>query len=461
MTRAGRRLACLGCRHYEWGWLDDDRCAAFPDGIPREIWLGDADHAQPFPGDGGTRFEPRPPTAELVKERHAAWSARVVVDGVERIAHEDDPLGAIVLSAEKGTLAPKVVDHAALEMAWRSTKDVGAALLVLLRARRTPGLARAVQLTREELELEGCDFLDDQSWLSIGLSFAAYETVSALANVSGAWVALAPPYGGDYTTARTERTFLRNLLRAIPTPPPLEEWIDPASGVGIGPLANVPPASRLPAAKVMRMEDVALVPPWSRVGNARDLEEELSREVVPGHPLYARQALRAFAKRSDSDDVLFVGDGLVAVVQLTWAKETSPSLPRVEFHPSLDAWVARRMRPDQRQRAGTDARVFAYAFRSPHSFEAMVMEKLPDRTRWDWIVRDSSWYGEYIWGKSGATRVRIFTKDDPCAFVAQVDLVGEDDGGEGWLAMNQAVTKVEILRALDATDIEETTPEFE
>jgi hypothetical protein len=36
-------------------------CAAFPNGIPDEIWLGDNDHTEPYPGDMGVRFERRQP----------------------------------------------------------------------------------------------------------------------------------------------------------------------------------------------------------------------------------------------------------------------------------------------------------------------------------------------------------------------------------------------------------------
>ena len=36
-------------------------CAAFPNGIPDEIWRGDNDHSAPYPGDLGLRFERRLP----------------------------------------------------------------------------------------------------------------------------------------------------------------------------------------------------------------------------------------------------------------------------------------------------------------------------------------------------------------------------------------------------------------
>lgn len=458
------RLACLGCRHYEWGWLDDDRCAAFPDGVPREIWLGDADHSKPFPGDGGVRFDPVPSEEAkkgLVQIRRDAWSQRVVVDGIVHTEHEDDPLGALVTSAEGGTLVAATVEDATVQKAWRVTRDAAAMLAVLLRAKRFDDLARAVLLTRLETELEGCDYTDDKEWLGIGLSLASYETVGALSNAKAAWAALVPPYGGEYTSARTEQMLLRNIRRVVPVAPAVAEWAGADKGAGLGQLTLVAPAIHLAAAKAMRMEDVVLLEPWARVTNATDLEAELARELMVGHSLYSRPELRAVAKRVDSDDVLFIGDNLVAVVSLTWAKDTKPELPKVQIHPSLDQWVARRMKPDHRAYAGAEPRAFAFAFQSIHSFEKMVLELLPDRPRWDWVVRDSSWWGEYIWGKSGATRIRFFRKEEEQKLVVQVDLVGEDTGGEGWYAMTKATTKVQLLGAIDATDIVEQAPEDE
>ena len=45
---------CQSCKNY-WAL---GACEAFPDGIPAEIWNGDNDHRQPYPGDNGIQYEP-------------------------------------------------------------------------------------------------------------------------------------------------------------------------------------------------------------------------------------------------------------------------------------------------------------------------------------------------------------------------------------------------------------------
>lgn len=51
---------CLSCRHWisPIGQVGEAAqvCAAFPDGIPEQIWWNNADHRKPFPGDHGVRW---------------------------------------------------------------------------------------------------------------------------------------------------------------------------------------------------------------------------------------------------------------------------------------------------------------------------------------------------------------------------------------------------------------------
>jgi len=53
------------CRHF-WGVSPGPEpeqrpiCAAYPEGIPDEIAYGEERHLEPYPGDGGIRYEPEP-----------------------------------------------------------------------------------------------------------------------------------------------------------------------------------------------------------------------------------------------------------------------------------------------------------------------------------------------------------------------------------------------------------------
>lgn len=49
---------CPSCKYY----IGDRHCKAFPDwdGIPVEIFTGEHDHRDPWPGDNGIRWEPAP-----------------------------------------------------------------------------------------------------------------------------------------------------------------------------------------------------------------------------------------------------------------------------------------------------------------------------------------------------------------------------------------------------------------
>ena len=47
---------CTFCLHFDIDNAGEQRCEAFPNRIPLEIWAGKNDHTQPFPDDKGIRF---------------------------------------------------------------------------------------------------------------------------------------------------------------------------------------------------------------------------------------------------------------------------------------------------------------------------------------------------------------------------------------------------------------------
>lgn len=47
-------VQCPICKHYVGMGI----CEAYPQAIPKEILLGEHDHAKPLPGDHGIQFEP-------------------------------------------------------------------------------------------------------------------------------------------------------------------------------------------------------------------------------------------------------------------------------------------------------------------------------------------------------------------------------------------------------------------
>jgi hypothetical protein len=46
------------CRRFRFN--GEQRCSAFPNGIPDSIWQNSLDHRQPYPGDNGRTFEQDP-----------------------------------------------------------------------------------------------------------------------------------------------------------------------------------------------------------------------------------------------------------------------------------------------------------------------------------------------------------------------------------------------------------------
>ncbi len=99
--------------------------------------------------------------------------------------------------------------------------------------------------------------------------------------------------------------------------------------------------------------NVEILIPWSSLdrleekGLAEHLSAELEREVSPGHVLYKMQA-RPVARRVDRDDILFEVDdqkNCLAVVHLTWHRESDSRWPTVKLFVSWDQWVREEMMP--------------------------------------------------------------------------------------------------------------------
>lgn len=55
----GMAPECLQCKNFNEDSKNPVVCKAFPDGIPKEIWISGEDHSRSYPGDHGIRFERR------------------------------------------------------------------------------------------------------------------------------------------------------------------------------------------------------------------------------------------------------------------------------------------------------------------------------------------------------------------------------------------------------------------
>lgn len=95
--------------------------------------------------------------------------------------------------------------------------------------------------------------------------------------------------------------------------------------------------------------------PWAPVEEPQReaLERELKRELIASHVLFGRNA-RAIA-RSD-DEVLFALDGPseLAVVHLTYVRETRAEWPQVMVFPSVTEFVEGCMKPDHEELVDDD-----------------------------------------------------------------------------------------------------------
>jgi hypothetical protein len=96
---------------------------------------------------------------------------------------------------------------------------------------------------------------------------------------------------------------------------------------------------------------VTWLEPWEELSAAQQtaFEQQLRRELPPGHPLLGVQAT-AQGHSGASDDVLFALSGhasAYAVVHLTWGgRSPDPRWPRTEFYRDWADFAQGRMRAD-------------------------------------------------------------------------------------------------------------------
>ena len=98
--------------------------------------------------------------------------------------------------------------------------------------------------------------------------------------------------------------------------------------------------------------EIQILAPWKALEPTPDrapgfYEAELQRELSPGHVLCGAK-VAAIALRVDRDDVLFeVQDAMIplAVVHLTWQKESSALWPVARLYQSWEQWVRDEMNP--------------------------------------------------------------------------------------------------------------------
>lgn len=97
--------------------------------------------------------------------------------------------------------------------------------------------------------------------------------------------------------------------------------------------------------------NVDILAPWKAIEASEERSELLSAELETGlpqkHVLHGLK-VTAVAARVDRDDVLFevVGSEMpLAVVHMTWRKETDPRWPSTKLFRSWEHWVQEDMQP--------------------------------------------------------------------------------------------------------------------
>jgi hypothetical protein len=112
---------------------------------------------------------------------------------------------------------------------------------------------------------------------------------------------------------------------------------------------------RLSRSEMPIPNDVQMLLPWESLeGDEMRVNlffTRLKDDLPSTHRLYGLR-MRALAARVDRDDVLFEvegGAGPLAVVHMTWQKETDPRWPRTKFFQSWSEWSRDEMLPSHQE----------------------------------------------------------------------------------------------------------------
>jgi len=85
--------------------------------------------------------------------------------------------------------------------------------------------------------------------------------------------------------------------------------------------------------------------PWIALKNSKLYEEQIAKELLPGHVLFG-VPMKALARIDGRDEYLFSlldDTNRVAVVHLSFSVSVSPEWPWVELYSSIDKWAAKHM----------------------------------------------------------------------------------------------------------------------
>ena len=101
-------------------------------------------------------------------------------------------------------------------------------------------------------------------------------------------------------------------------------------------------------------DGIVFLTPWRIIEDSHEIQDRAGRlsqrlqsEVPEKHVLHGLK-VRALATRIDRDDVLFAiegGEMRLAVVHMTWRKESDPRWPDTKLFQSWNDWVRDEMLP--------------------------------------------------------------------------------------------------------------------